>query len=375
MTPIKVPDNIARIQPYVPGKPVEEVERELGLPDTVKLASNENPLGPSPRALEAVRQETGGVNRYPDGSGYYLRQRLSDIHGVPMDQIMLGNGSTELVEILSRTFLGRDGNAVMADQAFIMYRLAVMAVNGNAVLVPLDPRMRHDLEAMADRVDPSTRIVFIANPNNPTGTYVTHDEVTRLAERVPDDVLLVLDEAYREYVEARDYPDSLRLLHAGRRMAILRTFSKIHGLAGLRLGYALTTADVRAAAEKVRSPFNTSSVAQAAGLAALDDEAHVTASREHNTRELAYLQESLAARGIGFVPSVANFVLVETGRDGDEVFSRMLRDGVIVRPMRAYNLPTCIRVSVGLRQENDRFLAALDRILPAAPTPDPSVSG
>jgi len=373
MTPIKVPDNIARIQPYVPGKPVEEVERELGLPDTVKLASNENPLGPSPLAVEAVRRETTGVNRYPDGSGYYLRQRLSALHGVPMDQIMLGNGSTELVEIFSRTFLGADGNAVMADQAFIMYRLAVLAVNGNAVLVPLS-RMRHDLEAMAAHVDASTRLVFIANPNNPTGTYVTHEEVARLLERIPDDVLLVLDEAYREYVEAPDYPDSLRLLQTGRRVAILRTFSKIHGLAGLRLGYALTTPDVRAAAEKVRSPFNTSSVAQAAGLAALDDEAHVASSREHNTRELAYLQERLAARGVRFVPSVANFVLVDTGLDGDEVFSRLLHDGVIVRPMRAYNLPTCIRVSVGLRDENDRFLAALDRALPGPTATGPGRS-
>jgi len=369
MTPIKVPDNIARIQPYVPGKPVEEVERELGLPDTVKLASNENPLGPSPRAAEAARRETDGVNRYPDGSGYYLRQRLSLEYGLPMEQIMLGNGSTELVEIFSRTFLDHDGTAVMADQAFIMYKLAVMAVNGNAILTPLK-EMRHDLEAIARRIDDRTRLVFIANPNNPTGTYVSGEELTRFMKAIPEDVLVVVDEAYREYVEASDYPDSLSLLKAGHRIAVLRTFSKIHGLAGLRLGYALTTSEVRAAAEKVRSPFNTSSVAQAAGLAALDDQEHVTRSREHNTRELAHLQSALSARGVRFVPSVANFLLVDTGRDADIVFSEMLREGVIVRPMRAYNLPTCVRVSVGLRQENDRFLEALDRVLPRLPSPD-----
>ncbi|HEY3175705.1 MAG TPA: histidinol-phosphate transaminase [Candidatus Polarisedimenticolia bacterium] len=359
MTPIRVPPNIDRIEPYVPGKPIEEVERELGLTNTIKLASNENPLGPSPRALEAISAAIGGVNRYPDGSGYYLKKRLGRIHQLPIEQVLLGNGSTDLVEILARTFLGADGTAVMADQAFIMYRIAVMAVNGNARVVPLR-RMRHDLPAMADRIDSSTRLVFIANPNNPTGTCVTHREMVEFLDRVPEGTLVVVDEAYKEYVLEPDYPDTLSLLKQGRRLAILRTFSKIYGLAGLRLGYAMTTADVAASAEKVRSPFNTSSVAQAAGLAALDDQGHVARSREHNERERGFLQTELSRRGIPFTPSAANFVLVDTGRDAERVFALMLGAGVIVRPMRSYNLPTCIRVSVGTHEENLLFLSALE---------------
>jgi len=358
MTPLKVPDNIGRIDPYVPGKPISEVERELGLKDTIKLASNENPLGPSPLALAAGRTALADVHRYPDGSGHYLKERLAREWQIPAGQVMLGNGSTELVEILARTFLGADGRAVMADQAFIMYRIAVMAVNGNATIVPLSG-MRHDLPAMAARVDAKTRLVFIANPNNPTGTYVTHEELVAFLDRVPEGVLVVVDEAYKEYVVQTDYPDTLALLKANRRLAILRTFSKIYGLAGLRLGYALTSTGVVEACDKVRSPFNTSSVAQAAGLAALDDVAHVTRSREHNTAELAFLQAELARMDVGFTPSAANFILVDTGRDADAVFDRMLEQGVIVRPMRAYNLPSCIRVTIGTRQESRLFLSAL----------------
>lgn len=364
MSPIKVPDNIARIRPYIPGKPIEEVEREYGLSHSVKLASNENPLGPSPRAVQAFKHAIHELHRYPDGSGYFLRKRLSELHDVPMDQIMLGNGSSELVEIYSRTFLGRQGSAVMADQAFIMYRLAVMAVNGNALVVPLKA-MTHDLDAMADRIEPSTRLVFIANPNNPTGTYVDHETIARFLDRVPEEVLVVLDEAYREYVGAPDYPDSLSFLRAGRRLAVLRTFSKIYGLAGLRLGYAFTNRDVREASEKVRSPFNTSSLAQSAGLAALEDHEHVARSRETNARELAFLESELTRRRISFVPSVANFILVDTRRDSDEFFVAMLKEGVIVRPMRAYNLPTSVRVSVGTHEENSAFLKALDAIIPS----------
>lgn len=362
MSAIRIPPNIESIEPYLPGKPIEEVERELGLRDTVKLASNENPLGPSPKAIQAARDALAGSNRYPDGSGYYLRARLGQIHDLPMDQIVLGNGSTELVEILARTFLGADGSAIMADQAFVMYRIAVLAVNGNARLVPLN-HMRHDLPAMAAAVDPSTRIVFIANPNNPTGTHVSHREMSDLLAQTPSEGLVVVDEAYREYVEAPDYPDTLSLLKQGARIAILRTFSKIYGLAGLRLGYALTTPDVRRATEKVRSPFNTSSLAQAAALAALDDQEHVARSRQHNSRELRFLQEELGRRGVAFTPSVANFLLVDTGEDAERVFTEMLRLGVIVRPMRTYSLPTCVRVTVGTHDENLRFLDALSRSL------------
>lgn len=362
MTPIRVPENIGRIDPYVPGKPISEVERELGLKDTIKLASNENPLGPSPLALAAARETLGGVHRYPDGSGHYLKERLGREWEIPTGQIMLGNGSTELVEILARTFLGSDGSAVMADQAFIMYRIAVMAVNGNARIVPLDG-MRHDLPAMAADIDATTRLVFIANPNNPTGTRVTHEELAQFLDRVPEEALVVVDEAYREYVVETDYPDTLSLLKANRRIAILRTFSKIYGLAGLRLGYALTAPGVVQACDKVRSPFNTSSIAQAAGLAALDDSAHVTRSRDHNTAERQFLEGELSRLGVGFTPSVANFILIDTERDADAVFAAMLQRGVIVRPMRAYKLPRSIRVTIGTRAESLVFLSALTETL------------
>ncbi len=365
MTPIWVPENIARIVPYAPGKPIEQVERELGLSGSIKLASNENPLGPSPAALEALRGALPRLHRYPDGSGHYLRHRIAELNRVAPEQVILGNGSTELVEILARTFLGLDGAAVMSDQAFIMYWIAVMAVNGNAVTVPLTSQ-RHDLPAMASAVSPATRLVFIANPNNPTGTYVTHGELAAFLRRVPEETLVVLDEAYREYVTASDYPDTTGMLRAGRRLAILRTFSKIHGLAGLRLGYALTTVEVSAAAEKVRSPFNTSSLAQAAGLAALDDVEHVKRSREHNARELVFLQHELVRLGVGLTPSVANFVLVDVRRDAEAVFAALLRRGVIVRPMGAYDFPTCLRVTVGTRRENEAFLGALRPVLAEA---------
>ena len=362
MTPVKLPGYIAALRPYEPGKPIEEVERELGLTDTIKLASNENPLGPSPLAIDAIRDALAGIHRYPDGGGHYLREALARASGVSLHQIMLGNGSTELVELFARTFLGADGVGLMADQAFIMYRIAVTAVNGHAVTVPLRD-MRHDLPAMAHRITPDVRIVYIANPNNPTGTYVNAREMDAFLEAVPEDVLVVVDEAYREFVTAPDYPDCAGWLGRGRRMAILRTFSKIYGLAGLRLGYALSTPEVLQAAERVRSPFNTSSLAQAGGIAALRDTAHVARSREHNSQELRFLQESLAQRGIRFTPSVANFVLVDTGADGDEVFARMLQSGVIVRPMRAYGMPSCLRISVGLRRENQRLLETLDTAL------------
>ena len=362
MRPIPIPGNIARIDPYIPGKPIEEVERELGLKGSVKLASNENPLGPSPQAIEALKGALGDLNRYPDGSGFHLRERLAGINGLDPDRIMLGNGSSDLVEIMARTFLGADGNAVMANQAFMLYRLAVTAVNGNARVIPLRGHA-HDLRAMADAVDAGTRLIFIANPNNPTGTYVSHEDLEALLDRVGDRALVVVDEAYREYVVAPDYPDTLALLRSGRRLAVLRTFSKIHGLAGVRIGYALTAPEVIEAAERVRSPFNTSSLAQAAALGALADETHVARTREHNRVELRFVQDRLAQMGVSFIPSVANFVLVDTGVDGDAMFDALLRQGVIVRPMKAYDFPNSLRVTMGTRAENEAFLAALGKAL------------
>lgn len=358
----RLPDHIARIAPYVPGTSQEDLPDAPGAPPPVRIASNENPLGPSPRAMEAARKALPHSHRYPDGSGRLLRQALSSRLHVPVKQVVLGNGSTELVELLARTFLGPDGWGVMAEQAFVMYKIAVMAVNGHAREVPLRD-MRHDLEALAAACDERTVLVYIANPNNPTGTYASTAELRRYFERVPPGVITVLDEAYAEYIDRPDYPSGLEFLHRGERIVVLRTFSKIYGLAGLRLGYGLAPADVVEGIERIRSPFNTSRIAQAAALAALDDQEHVDRSRVLNREGMALLEGEFSARGLRFVPSVANFILLDVGRDAEGVYQALLGEGVIPRPVGAYGFPTCLRVTVGTGPENWRLLSALDRVL------------
>jgi histidinol-phosphate aminotransferase len=361
--PLMPPDHIRQIRPYEPGKPVEEVERELGLSNTIKLASNENPLGPSPLAVKALQRAIAGANRYPDGGGYYLRHALAERNGVSADQIVLGNGSTELVEILARSYLGHDGNAVISEQAFIMYHIAVQAVNGNAITVPMKGRT-HDLDAMARAVNGKTRLIFVANPNNPTGTCVGAAPLQRLLDAVPEGTLLVVDEAYREYAEGfADYPETLPLVRQGAPLVVLRTFSKIYGLAGLRIGYAIAPQWVVRELHKVRSPFNTNSLAQIAALAALEDREHLERSRQRNREGLKVLQEGLSELGFLVTPSVTNFVLVEVAQPARAAFERLLKLGVIVRPMDGYDIEQGLRVSVGTREENQRVLEAFDRAL------------
>jgi len=357
---LKIPQNLQVLAPYQPGKPIEEVERELGLSQTIKLASNENPLGPSPRAVAAAREALSGIHRYPDGSGYYLKRALAEALGVPPRRIVLGNGSTELVELLARTFLGPEDDAVMSEGAFVMYRIATQAVNGHPRLVPQASGYRHDSLALAAAVGERTRLLFIANPNNPTGTYIREDELAALLDQVPEETLVVVDEAYHEYVVAGDYPRNLPRIGVRPNLVVLRTFSKIYGLAGLRIGYALVQEEVAAALERVRSPFNTNAVAQAAALAALADTEHVLRSRDSNQVELPYLERGVQSLGVRTVPSVANFVLALVGPGAEELYGRMLTRGVIVRPMRAFGFPEALRITVGTRAENDRCLAALE---------------
>jgi histidinol-phosphate aminotransferase len=358
----RLPDHIARIAPYVPGRPEEDLERDPAGEPPAKLASNENPLGPSPLALNAARSALEQSHRYPDGSGRHLRAALSRKFRLPVEQIILGNGSTELVELLARTFLGRDAWAVMAEQTFVMYRIAVMAVNGNAREVPLR-EMHHDLEAMAAACDERTVLAYIANPDNPTGTYATQEAVERFLGRVPSSVLTVLDEAYAEYMDRADYPSGVELLRRGERVAVLRTFSKAFGLAGLRVGFGLAPPDVVSGMERVRSPFNTSRVAQAAALAALEDQQHLERSREAVREGRELLEREFRRRGLAYVPSVTNFVLVDVGRDAEAVHRGLMERGVIARPMGPYRFPTSLRVTVGTAPENWRFLLALDAVL------------
>jgi histidinol-phosphate aminotransferase len=357
----RVPPYIRALVPYSPGKPIEEVEREYGIARSVKLASNENPLGPSPRALAVLRERLGELNRYPDGSCFYLRRALAARLGVSPGQLVFGNGSNELIELATRTFLRPGDEAVMAAQAFVVYRLVVQAAGGRAVAVPLRD-FTHDLEAIAAAVTERTRIVFLSNPNNPTGTIYRRREWERFLERVPEELLVVVDEAYREYVTDPEFPDSLAYHAPGRSLLTLRTFSKLYGLAGLRIGYGIGPEPLIELIERVRQPFNVNAAAQWAALAALEDAEHVSRTVEVNRQGLAFLARELSRLELPFVASQANFLLVRVG-DGRGCFEKLLRRGVIVRPMDEYRFPEHVRVTVGTPEENRRFIANLEEIV------------
>ncbi len=355
-----IPTYITKLRPYVPGKPVEEIERELKV-KAIKLASNENPLGPSPKALDAIMHFLPQANRYPDGSGYYLREKLAGRLGVSMDEIILGAGSTELIELVARTFVTREDEVLTSDGSFAMYYIAAQEVGAQLVRVPLK-NSEYDLEAISRGIGERTKVVFLANPNNPTGTMFTATEFERFFPRVPEDVVVVLDEAYFDYVQRPDYSRSLEYVRQGRNLLVLRTFSKAHGLAGLRIGYGIGRPELLGYLNRIRSPFNTSAIAQAAALAALDDVDHIRRSVESNNRGLKFLAEGLARMGVKFIPSVTNFILVDVGSDGDEVFELLKHEGVIVRPMAFMGFPTAIRVTVGTQEENETFLRAFEKV-------------
>ncbi len=357
-----VPPHIAAIKPYEPGKPISELERELGLTSTVKLASNENPLGPSTKAVRAMRTALKEVNRYPDGGGFELTRALSSRFDVPENGILLGNGSNELIEIIIRTFL-RPGEEVLSAQgAFIVYYLVTQAAGGKNVVVPMR-KDAHDLPAMAAAVTDRTRLVFVANPNNPTGTWVGRKAVEKFLDALPDHVIAVFDEAYHEYVSRKTFPDTLAYVREGRPFIVLRTFSKAYGLAGLRIGYLLAPERYVLEMNKVRQPFNTNHLAQVAALAALDDERHLRRVVRLNKRERRFLEQQLHELGLSTLPSEANFLLVDIGRDGQDVYRKLLHRGVITRPMGGYGYPQHLRVTVGLPEENRRFIEEIRALL------------
>ena len=344
---IRPPEYVRGIQPYIPGKPLEELERELGITDSIKLASNENPVGPSPVALAAIRDSLADINRYPEGSGYYLKRELVRALSVGEDELILGNGSNELLDIAAKTFLKDGDEAVMATPSFVVYFMAVQSVGGKSIQVPLR-NDTHDLAAMADAITPKTRMMFIANPNNPTGTFNRKEEFDRMMERISDDILVVIAEAYYEYVYLRN----------GRNVLILRTFSKIYGLAGLRIGYGIAKKEILADMNRLRAPFNTNTVAQRAAAAALADRDHVTKSRTTNETGKKYLYGELDSLGIKYVPTEANFIYIPF--DGAAaLYEKLLRQGVIIRPMG----PNAVRVTIGLPEENRRFIEALKTVI------------
>ena len=361
-----IPAHIHEIEPYRPGKPVEEVERELGI-RAIKLASNENPLGPSPLAVEAAASELRGANRYPDGGSYYLREKLAARHGLPMDQVFVGLGSSEVIDLIARALLGPGLEGLTAARSYPPYSISIAASGAKLATARLNG-FAYDLEAMAEAITPRTRAVFLANPNNPTGTYFGAAEFASFLDRVPDEVVVVLDEAYCDYVEDGGYTRSLELLREGRpNLVVLRTFSKVYGLAGLRVGYGLGPADLWTELNKLKTPFNTANVGQAAAIAAMDDAEHVRRSVTANREGRKQIAEGLAEIGVKCVPSATNFIFIELGGDGDAFAARLLREGVIVRPMRWMGFAEAIRVSVGTREENKQFLEAFARVRTAEP--------
>lgn len=353
---------ILRLTPYVPGKPIEEVKRELGLDDVIKLASNENPLGPSPKAIEAMKALAANVGQYPEGSCFELRKALAAHLGVEESMLTFGAGADEVIRYIGVALLDEGDEVVMAGTTFSQYDAVATVMDSHTHVVPLKD-FTFDLDAMAEKVNDRTKLVFVTNPNNPTGTIVGADATERLLNKLPDRCILVLDEAYYEYVDDPNYTKSVEWIREGRSVIALRTFSKIYALAGLRVGYGIAPAPIIDMVERVRLPFNVSSMAQAAAVASLADPDQVRRSREQNTKSKAYFYKHLEAMGIPYTPTQANFVWIDTQRDCKQVFTELLKRGVIVRTGDIFGCPTHIRVTTGNDAENERFINTLREVL------------
>ncbi|HEY5297881.1 MAG TPA: histidinol-phosphate transaminase [Verrucomicrobiae bacterium] len=362
---IPTPTNTAlkTLPTYQPGRPIEEVARELNLPanQIIKLASNENPFGPSPLALAAMQKVLANLNLYPDGNAFYLKQKLAEKLGITPANLVLGNGSNEIIEFIGHAYFAPGVDIIVSQFCFAIYPLVAKMFGANVVVVPAKNH-GHDLPAMLKAITPQTRVIFVANPNNPTGTLAPREEVIEFVNDVPDDVLLVMDEAYIEFLD--DAVDLVSLIRLGVRknLILMRTFSKIYGLAGLRIGYGIGNPELISALEKIRQPFNVNLLAQAAALAALDDDEHVRKTRQNNFNGLEFFMKAFRELKLEYVPSFANFILVRVG-EGQKVFDAMQKQGVIVRPMGGYQLPEWIRISVGTPQENERSLKVLKAVL------------
>jgi histidinol-phosphate aminotransferase len=361
-SPLPLNPALRNVPVYQGGRPIEEVARELGLPaaDIIKLASNENPLGPSPAALAAMQRVIAGLHLYPDGNAFYLKRKLAEKLGLTPENLILGNGSSEIIEFVGHALLGPGVDVVISQYSFAIYLLMARLFNANPVVVPAR-NYGHDLPAMLAAITPQTKVVFVANPNNPTGTVASPEEIVRFVNAVPERVLVVMDEAYIEFLE--EPGDLLPLVRGGRQnLLIMRTFSKIFGLAGLRIGYGMASPELIAGLETIRAPFNINSIAQAGALAALEDTEHVRKTRVNNAEGLRQVSHGLRELGVEYIPSAGNFILARVG-DGKRVFDEMQKLGVIVRPMGGYDLPEWVRISIGTFKENERCLAALKKVL------------
>ncbi len=351
--------HIGELTPYEPGRPIEEVERELGIRGAVKLASNENPWGPSPLALAALREAEGSVHRYPDGGCFALRARLASHLGIPENQLIFGSGADEILELVAKTFLSPGDEAVMPWPSFAMYPIVVTGMGGVPVSVPLDASMGHDFSGLLSKVSEKTKLLFLCNPNNPTGTSFGADEFADFVSALPENVVLVIDEVYVEFARRPDFPDSLALISERPATILLRSFSKLYGLAGLRVGYGIGSAEMTDLLERARHPFNVNSLAEAGACAALDDHEHVRRTLEMNAEGVDYLTQELTDMGYEVFPTDTNFILVRMGEGFDD---SLLKKGVIVRPMGGFGLTEHVRISIGLPEENEKLIKALQEI-------------
>ena len=354
--------SVLAVNPYIPGKPIEETKRQLGLKEVIKLASNENSWGASPKAISAIKRSLSGVNRYPDAQGFYLKKRLAKFFGLIPENFVLGNGSDELIDVIIKTFMEADENIVTSEGTFLEYEIIAQINDRKVKKAPLS-YFKYDLGAILKLVDKKTKLIFIANPNNPTGTYVTTDEVDEFINALPESVVVVFDEAYDTFIDVEDYPNSLSYLKKKKKVIILRTFSKAYGLAGLRLGYAIAAPELVTYLERIRQPFNVNFLAQVAGLAALEDKVFLKKTRRLTLEGKDFIYQGLSKMGLGYVLSVTNFILIDVSRDSQEVFKACLRFGVIIRDMRQYGLANFIRVTIGTQKENQRFLRVLGKVL------------
>lgn len=359
---LSVPDYILSIKPYAPGKPLEELEREYGIADSIKLASNENPLGPSPMAVKAIKNAIGKLNRYPDGSGYNLIQKISEHLGVSPQNIVLGNGSDDIIGMLTCGFLEPGDEAILPHPSFLMYEIMILSAGAIPVVVPLK-QLSIDLQAINKSITSRTRMVFLCNPNNPTGTVVFKEDFENFLKKIPPDVIVVVDEAYIEFVRDQACARSIEYLDNDRPLVTLRTFSKVYGLAGLRIGYGVMPDEIANLLNRIRLPFNTNSLAQAAACAALEDTVFFEKVITLIHQGLDFLYDSLDRLGVKYFPTQTNFILIDVCKNADAIYEKMLRQGVIVRSMRSYGYPHYIRINAGLHEENVRFIKALEKIL------------
>lgn len=361
MSPI-IPSYLKKIIPYEPGKPIEELQRELGLVEIIKLASNESPFGPPQASIEAMKKALKELNRYPDDSFFSLKNKISEKFDVPSRNITIGAGSAELIVNAARSLLGHNDYAAISEQTFIMYWLAVQSINGNMIRIPLKD-YRYDLNAIRASLNDKVRLVFIANPNNPTGTMVTASEMDKFMDNLPPHVVVVYDEAYREYIDHPEYPNPMKYYRRGDRIIILRTFSKVYGLAGLRIGYGIANDKLSDALSRVRTPFNSSTLACVAAEAALDADDHLKEVVELNNQGKKYLTEEMSKLGLNVISSMGNFVLVIFGKDTSKLNEKLQRKGIIVRPMAAFGMPDALRITTGFMHENRKFIEALKSVL------------